>query len=296
MIKIISLAPSSTEILYALGCEENLIGVTHHCNFPENVSEKKDVGTLDNINFDCIQKLKPDLILTATLFPETLHHYSGHGELYHFSPKNLHDVYENILELGTLLGKEVEAKKIVDGMKEKFDEIRACSEKHHKMVEVYAEEWQKPLMTGGNWVPEILEIAGGHNKLAPSQYPTQKVNDQQIMSYNPEMIFVHWCEQETENDVEQIKKRTNWNHMQAVRNNQVYRLHSDMLNRPGPRLSQAAEKIHEIIHAFVETNTNVPQEKSILEKQLQTITMKRFQAQTIDSEREHDKAEQKIKT
>ena len=248
MLKIVSLAPSNTEILFALGCQAETIAVTKLCDFPAGVAAKEKIGTWTGTDTAKIAALEPDIILTSYYFPKELHNYNGRGEIYHFQAKTLTDVFTSIIELGELVGKQTEAQALTDYMKTEFEKISVCSKNHEERPSVYAEEWSKPFMAGGNWVPEIISLAGGRTKFVEPGQPSKKVSDQQILVFNPEIIVAHWCGRANRSDVGSIKERKNWNHMRAVRAENVYRIDDSLLNRPGPRLVSGAQAVHAIIH------------------------------------------------
>ena len=252
MLRIVSLAPSNTEILYALGCSENMIAVTKLCDYPEAAKDKERLGTWTETEIEKLKSLKPDVIVTSYYLPEELRSYTGPGEIFHIAPRTLSDVYDSIMEIGSFFGKESEAQKTVDDMRAKIEAVRECCGGRDEKVSVYAEEWWNPSMAGGNWVPEIIEACGGRTKFCcGGGEPSRKVTDDEVFFFNPEMIIAHWCGRADRSDVEKIKQRKNWNHLRAVREGNVYRVDDSLLNRPGPRLADGAEAVHAIIHAFI---------------------------------------------
>lgn len=266
MLRIASLAPSNTEILYALGCDEEIVATTKLCDYPEKAQTKKRIGTWTQTDVEELAKIGPDIILTSYFLPEALHQYTGRGEIYHLHPRTLTDVYHAIKDIGDLVNKKQAAKTLVQNMQRAFARLASCASEHQQNPEIYSEEWAYPPMIAGNWLPEIISLCGGKTTrgIEPGK-PSQKIMEQELFLWNPEMIVAHWCGRAQKSDVERIKNRPNWNHLQAVKNNHVYRIDDSLLNRPGPRLVEGAAQIHQAIHRFLE---KTPFPKTILQEKI----------------------------
>lgn len=252
MLRVLSLAPSNTEILYALGCEDAVVGVTKLCDYPESALQKFRIGTWTETDCDAIARLAPDIILTSYHLPESLRQYRGPGEIYHLHPKTLVDVYESIVEIGSLFGKVSQAESLVHAMKRRLAAIQTCSAEHNEHFSVYTEEWGNPPMVAGNWVPEIVEMIGGSTTLAKSGQTSYALNESQLFVYNPDVMFIHWCGRAARSDIIQVHQRPHWQHLRAVRKGRVFRIDDSLLNRPGPRLVHGAQAMHDILHALAE--------------------------------------------
>ncbi|OGY79259.1 MAG: hypothetical protein A3B74_00180 [Candidatus Kerfeldbacteria bacterium RIFCSPHIGHO2_02_FULL_42_14] len=271
MLRVVSLAPSNTEILYALGCQDNIIAVTKLCDYPEAARQKSHIGTWTETDCDALMKVAPDIILTSYYLPEALRQYTGPGEIYHLHPKTLGDVFESIVEIGSLFGKEQQAQSLVANMKQRFASLAECSAGHNRRFSVYAEEWGNPPMIAGNWVPEILKIAGGVTGLREAGQVSCKLDESQLFLYNPEVILIHWCGRAMRSDVAEVQSRPNWRHLRAVRAGHVFRIDDSLLNRPGPRLVEGAQAVHDVLHALLEGEVSTQYEKKSTRVTFSTI-------------------------
>lgn len=253
MLRIASLAPSNTEILYALGCEEEIVATTKLCDYPEQAKTKTRIGTWTQTENEKLETLAPDIILTSYFFPESLHSYTGRGEIYHLNPRTLSGIYHAIREIGELVKKTKEARHLVQNMQRSFARIASCAREHNEKPGIYTEEWAHPPMVSGNWMPEIISLCGGQvMKNMDPGLPSKKIAGQDLFLWNPEMIIAHWCGRPQQSDIERIKSRPNWNHLAAVKTDNVFRVDDSVLNRPGPRLVDGAEQIHQCIHTYLE--------------------------------------------
>lgn len=248
-MRIVSLAPSNTEILYALGLGKHVVGVTRFCDRPADAKKKENVGGLLDIDVDKIDSLQPDIIFTSTFLQDKIAEtLAKRGyNVVHPDPKTLKDVYDSILAIGAMTGKQRRSERLVQRMKEGFEEIRK-SVLGKKRVAVYCEEWHKPPTVSGNWVPEIVEIAGGKSLARPGEisYP---VKAEHVVNFRPEKIIVSWCGFGKKVPLEWIRKRKGWERIPAVKNSEIYILDDSLLNRPGPRLVEAAKETSKILHS-----------------------------------------------
>lgn len=246
--RIISLAPSNTEILYALGAEDKLVACTRYCDFPEEAKKKPRIGGWLDINDELVREFEPDLLLTSTFVQSkiTEKYKKSKMNIVSLMPTTLKGVFDSILKIGSLVGKENEALKLTDSMKTKFNEIQNKSRSNNKS-KVYIEEWHNPPTVSGNWVPNIVKIAGGKYDLIKAGVHSKEVTTQQMREYDPEIIVVSICGMADKVPKEWITKRKGWENLNAVKNDRVYVFDDSWLNRPGPRLVVGAEKLCEII-------------------------------------------------
>src|SRR3989338_636409 len=218
-MRIVSLAPSNTEILYALGCADMVGACTRYCDFPHEAKSKPKVGGWLDINDQLVEQYKPDVVMTSTFVQDKIvERFKKKGiSLFHTDPKTLEQVYGSILSIGKLVGKAHKAQNVVDSMKKAFVEIENSNtpmtgktndgrkpigknnnEKNKndtipcKKTRAYCEEWHKPPTVSGNWVPGIIEIAGGIS-LCPEGKVSHPVSLGEVGTFDPDCIVVSIC-------------------------------------------------------------------------------------------------------
>ena len=248
-MRILSLAPSNTEILYALGAEEHIIANTRYCDHPEDAQKKPKVGGWLDVKYQLISEYHPDIIITSTFVQDKIiARFKMMGiEIMHLDPVTLDDVYESIIRIGKLVGKEGKAHIIVGEMKTELESIRQESLKLPR-VKVYCEEWHKPATVSGNWVPALIEIAGGDPVLIKEGVHSREVKSEEVIAENPDVIIVSLCGIGIVANVDEIKNREGWNLIKAVENNKVFAINDSLLNRHGPRLVEGAKLLFELFH------------------------------------------------
>ena len=247
--KIISLAPSNTEILYELKAEDNLVAVTRYCDFPDEAKIKPRIGGWLDINNELVKKFNPDLLLTSTFVQNkiTQKYKKDKMNIVALMPTTLKGVFDSILKIGKLIDKEDEAFQLITSMKNKFNQIQNKIKLKNK-PRVYVEEWHKPPTVSGNWVPTLIKMAGGSYDLIKAGVHSKEVTTEQIQKYDPEIIIVSICGMADKAPKEWVTKRKGWENLSAVKNERVYVFDDSWLNRPGPRLVVGLEKLAEVIN------------------------------------------------
>lgn len=243
-MRIISLAPSNTEILYALGAGDEIVAVTHLCDYPQAAKEKEKIGTWIYTEAERLRQYNPDFIFTSYFQPESLKHWRGPGKIVHVEPRTLKGVYESIETIGDAIEKRKEAQKLIEKMKNEFKEIQAAQKEKKK---VYMEEWHTPPMVSGNWVPELVEIAGGIEGLIDKGESSREFYIGELKKFNPDVIICHWCGFGKRSDVERVKKRNIWEKLRAVKEDKIFFIDDSLINRPGPRLTEGARTLQQIL-------------------------------------------------
>jgi iron complex transport system substrate-binding protein len=247
--RIISLAPSNTEILYALGADDRLLACTRYCDFPEDAKKKPKIGGWLDINDELVKKYNPDVLLTSTFVQNKItQKYRKSGmNIVALMPTTLNGVFGSIIKIGKLVDKEKEAAKLIGSMKHKFNKIQAEMKTKNK-PRVYVEEWHKPPTVSGNWVPTLVKMAGGHYGLIKAGVHSKEITTEQMQDYNPEVIVISICGMADKAPKEWVTKRKGWENLSVVNNNKVYVFDDSWLNRPGPRLVTGLQKLAEVIH------------------------------------------------
>jgi iron complex transport system substrate-binding protein len=240
-MKILSAAPSNTEILYALGLEDKIVGTTSLCNYPASTREKPSIGGWsEGVNYDKIDELEPDIILLSDqLQDEQASKLNEEYEVLQVSPENLDEVFDSIVKIGRKFGRETEASKIVSEMEEEIQEVNLEGKR------IYCEEWMDPPMVSGNWIPGLIEAANGNYFIEEER--SREFNLEKLKEFDPKYIFLNVCGAGENIDRKEIFARDEWQGINAVKNKDVYVVDDALLNRPGPRLVEGLKKMEEKI-------------------------------------------------
>ncbi len=249
-MRIVSLAPSNTEILYALGCGDEIVACTRYCDYPANALQKPRIGGWLDINDQLVMRHKPDVVMTSTFVQDKVAaHFKEKGvQLFHTDPKTLNDVFESIISIGKFVDREHAANDLVFAMKRDLEKIRG---KTHALpnIKVYCEEWHKPPTVSGNWVPKIIEIAGGLS-LCPEGGVSRPVSEKEVAGFDPDCMVLSICGMGTKAKPELITEREGWQSLRAVKEGKVMVMDDSLLNRPGPRLIDGAKALAGIIRTL----------------------------------------------
>ncbi|NEU09831.1 cobalamin-binding protein [Flavihumibacter sp. R14] len=286
--KILSLLPAATEIVCALGLDDNLTGISHECDFPEHIrnrpvctSSKVDSQagseaidrevkgllsqalSLYDINTAVIQGLRPDVIITqsqcdvcAVSLSDVESQLAGildkDVRIISLEPHSLSDVLDDIRRVGSELDVDGRAEEVVDELEERISIIR------HKLKFIEAKpsvaciEWLSPLMLAGNWTPGLVDIAGGNAVLVEDGRHSPFVDFNDLVASDPDVIVIMPCGFSIEQSLREIHllpESPGWAELAAVKNNRVYIADGNQyFNRSGPRLVDSIEILAEIIH------------------------------------------------
>ena len=240
-MRILSLSPSSTEILYALGAEKELVGVTHLCDYPQAAQYKPQFGSWLHTQPERLAQANPDVIVTTTFFPKELESLRATHTLLHLQPKGLAGVFETIHQLGEVSGRTENARTLIDSMQRQFEKLRAAAPQ--KKLRVYCEEWPNPPMIAGNWVPEIVELVGGMPIGGVHHEPSTTVQVDALRAADPDLMIFHWCSKDDIHELESVRQRKGWSEFRAVQTDALVRIPNSLLNRPGPRLVEGAKHL-----------------------------------------------------
>jgi iron complex transport system substrate-binding protein len=247
-IRIVSLAPSTTEILFALGSGDNIVGLSDFCDYPAEALSKEKVGTFSQPNIEKILSLKPDIVFATGLeqAPVITKLRQLHLKVYASDPSSLKELYASIIEIAVLVGKEEEGKRLVASIKTKVGEIRKGTSKM-KMPErpkVFVEIWSDPLMTAGkgSLVDELVSASGGINIAGDVDRPYTYFSAEEVVRRDPDIIILTYMGSKT--DVTNVAGRFGWKDISAVRNGRVYNdIEPNLLIRPGPRVIKGLEEL-----------------------------------------------------
>ena len=246
MKRIISFLPSATEIIYGIGAEAQLFGVTHECKYPEEATykpqiinssfdtsvlsskeindtiakiylNKKDLFVLDR---EKLLSAKPDIIITqklcdvcAPFTKETSEAISILGyepEIVNLDPHNIKDIISSIYEIGEKIDKTDQAKKLIASLQERIDNIIKKSEKfqnqYNSKLKILCLEWLDPFFTAGHWVPEMINIVGGINGLSSIGERSRRIDIEEIEKFDPDKLILMPCGFDTKRTLEEYEK------------------------------------------------------------------------------------------
>ncbi|KPL59965.1 ABC transporter substrate-binding protein [Rossellomorea vietnamensis] len=254
---IVSLIPSNTEILFELGLNKEIVGVSDFDNFPKEAADKEKIGGME-FNVEKIVGLKPDLVLahesTAKSAEEGLNQLKDAGVnvfIVH-DAKSFEEVYNTIEDIGTLVGKKDQADSVVSEMKSDLNSIQEKASEVTQKKKVYVEVSPSPdiYSTGKNtFIDQMLSMVNAENVMSEQEGWVQ-VNQEAVISSNPDVIITTYGYY-SENPKEQIMGRKGWEDVTAVENGDVQDVHSDLVTRTGPRLVEGVEEIAKSIYPEV---------------------------------------------
>lgn len=250
--RIVSLAPANTEILFALGLEERVVGVTEYCNYPPEALDKEKVGGFSTPDVERIIALQPDLILASDIHAEEVIPALEEKGLTVFAlePKDLDGILEDIQTVGKITGKEEEASELVTGMEERIKAITDLTTDLEQMPGVFYITWHDPLWTSGSetFINELIKTAGGVNIF--QDVAEHKVVDiELVIARNPEVIIAGTGHGEAKNEpFEWAKEEPRLAVTEARKNGRVFEVDGDLVSRAGPRIVDALEWFAQFIH------------------------------------------------
>jgi len=252
-LRIISLAPSTTEILFALGLDDEIVGVSSFCNYPAQAKTKEKVGTFSQPNIEKILFLKPDVIFCTGLEQAPIVRELTHLNLkvYVSDPSNLEELFNSIRDIGKLTDKEREAgiliKKMQASIAEVDSQVRLIPQKNRPKV--FVEIWADPLMTAGegSFIDELITLSGGVNIAADTKRAYSYFSPEQVIIRNPDFIILTYMSKEQ--PLKMVRSRLGWGKISAVKNNHIYNdINPDLLLRPGPRLIEGLKELYKRLH------------------------------------------------
>lgn len=288
MPRIVSLIASATEIVCALGFEKDLVGRSHECDFPESVralpalsaptfaidqagaaidrsvKDRLRAGlSIYHVDVDQLQALRPDVIVTQSQcavcavseadVQQALGDWPGSPPcVVTLEPNSLADVWSDIARVAEALGAAERGPALVDGLRARMADIAARASVQKSSPRVACVEWIEPLMAAGNWVPELVEMAGGENCFGIAGRHSPWMTFAQLAERDSDRIVVTPCGFDlarTRQEMAVLESREEWTQLRAVQAGNVFLTDGNQyFNRPGPRLVESLEILAEIIH------------------------------------------------
>lgn len=248
---MVSLAPSATEIVYALECGDRLVARTAFCDYPQRAQMLPSVGGWTTANVDAVVAFQPDLVLTSTFLQDRIAAAlrTRSVTICHMDPRTLPEVLESFTTVASILGVPERGKELCVRVASTLASHRPPSDSSHPRV--YAEEWPDPPMTSGNWVPGLIALAGGQSFL-PSGERSRTVSLEEVQAFDPDMILLNYCGMgkiPAASQMSRLLSRSGWDTLRALRTRRVFVLPDSLLNRPGPRLVEGIRELARVLTA-----------------------------------------------
>ncbi len=284
--RIVSFLPSATELLYELGVQDNLYGVTHECKYPSEAKSKlqiidsvinSDKLTSKEIDTKTCQLLKdgkvifvlneknlinanPDLIISQETC-EVCAAYTNQVKkaieilqkkpiIHSIDPHNIHEIVKSVTTLGKILEKQEKAKEIVSSLEKRIQHIK--KNQNNKKPNIVAIEWIEPFFTAGHWVPEMIEIAGGVNMISKTGEHSRRLEFEEISKADPDIIIMMPCGFDTKRTILEynqiLKENKQWNNLKAVKNKNIFAVDANsFFSKPSIRTIEGLEILAKII-------------------------------------------------
>jgi iron complex transport system substrate-binding protein len=249
--RIISLAPNITEILFSLGLDEEIVGVSIHCNFPEKAKSRVQVGSYISLDFEKITSLKPDLII-ATGAGNTRDMVDRLGKLgfqtYVIYPKNFDDILQSIAHIGQVVNRDREARSIIEGMRKRSQRVIELT-RGLPRPKVFIQIGDAPMVTvgKGSFADDLIRLAGGENISGKEKEVYPRFGMEEILKRSPEVIVI--SSMNPKGDYQKILQEwTRWKTLPAVKNGRIHLIDSDLLDRPSPRIIDGLEELVRVLH------------------------------------------------
>lgn len=247
--KIVSLAPSHTEILFALGLGDKVVGVTSYCDYPKEALAVEKVGDFSGNNLEKIIELSPDLVIQYGSGDENENARLKEAgiNVIGFEPESIDEIIDTINRIGQITGTADNAETLTDKMIKDKDEI-ISKLKNTEKVKVFYEIWHDPLMAAGpgSFMDQLMALAGGENIASDAQDEYPQFDLEQLVERNPEVYLT--SADMPEKTVESMIARPGYENIEAMKTGRVYVLDANIVSRPGPRIIEALELVAKAIH------------------------------------------------
>jgi len=248
--RVVSLAPSVTEILFAVGLDAEVVGVTTFCDYPAQARSKPKIGS-STPNLEAILGLKPDLVVGNKDFirPDALAKLEQLKiPVFILAPKTIEEILGHISTVGRLVGHEREARAVVQGLRERLSELRNRMGAARPVRVFYVVNTDPLISVGsGSFIHQMLELAGGENIVGQTSIPYPKVSLEEVLRRDPEVLLFPVGASEGIPEPEQQRWRK-WTTLSAVAHNRLHQVRAELVNRPGPRAIEGVEAVARALH------------------------------------------------
>lgn len=252
--RIVSLAPSATSILVALGARRQLVAVSKWCKDVVNVGRLPELGDCWRLGTEqesaddlaVVMKLRPTLIVGSVPFKiETVQKILALPVPFlALNPRSLADVKADIRLLGKIANANAPAAALIREMERKFDRVRGVAKQAKRRPRVYCEAWPHPRISSPPWVADLVKSAGGEMQVRAGEC----ISDEDVANADPEVIVLAWAATGEKSKAEQALENPAWKDVSAVRERKVFVIRDELLNTPGPPLACGAEELLRVIH------------------------------------------------
>lgn len=253
--RIVSLAPSATEILYAVGAGDQMVGRDSFSNYPEEALSLADVGgSMGDYSNESIAALNPDLVIAAEI--NTADQVKALEDLgitvyYIANPNSLDDLFSTLVTVGQMTGHEGEAQSLSDSLKQKVQSLQETISKASTTPVVFYEldgsDPAKPWTSGpGTFMDQLIKMAGGVNVGSSLQSSWAQISVEELLVQNPDIILLGDGNYGVTAD--QVAERPGWSEINAVKEDKIYSFNDDLVSRAGPRLVEGLETLAKLIH------------------------------------------------
>ena len=248
--RIVSLSPSTTEILFALGAGDRVVGATNYCDYPEEAKKVEKIGDYDEPNMELIRKVQPDVVLAGHVKEEIAEALEKMGiPVIITEAEDFDTIYHSIKLVGQVTGTTVQAEAIVNGMKSKIEEIEAKFKDKEK-PRVFYLVWKDPLFTAGSktFINDVIKAAGGIN-VAEKVEGWANYSAEEMIKDNPDMLIAALHSTDEGMTREDLSGDRLFSLLECVKQGKVYIMPDDnIISRPGPRIVQAIEDMSKVLH------------------------------------------------
>ena len=254
-LRIISLAPSITEMLFALEAGDSIVGATEYCNYPLEAKDIERVGSFGPPNIEKLLSLSPDIVI-STKIPDTdvCRLLSKNGiELLEVKIYDIETMLNGFRILGHVVSKSEQAEKLITEMQTELNVIRQQYSKE-QLTKVFIEIWNDPVTTAGgtSYIDDVITQAGGINVAGDISQDYPCINPEEVIHWNPDVIITCYMGGDGHSP-EQMAKRIGWSEISAVKSGRIINdFPSDLILRPGPRLIEGVKALAEILHKKTE--------------------------------------------
>ncbi len=252
--RIISLVPSSTEILFALGVGDRVVGASEYCNYPAEAQAITRVGGFDGPNLELIASLNPDLVFAASLHKEAVEAMEGMGiAVLALDPQSIGEISGNIRLMAKAVGREEAGNTLIEDLEERLakvaEKVSALKEGDRPLV--FFEGWYPGISTAGEgtFIDEVITLAGGKN-LAWGISRWGNIQEEEVLARNPDFIIHGYLDEilKDPDTMVHFANRDGWAEIKAIKENQVFFIDPDVINRTSHRIVSAVEAIAKMLH------------------------------------------------
>lgn len=247
--RIASLAPSATEALLQMGVAAAVIAVTQYCPQDDQLKGAQRLKGWSNLKATDVLALKPDLVITSSLCQGELMGALKQAGLtiLHQDPRSLADVAADLRTLGQALDRTEQGETLARRFEEGLAALRAKVPVDALRPRVYLQEWHRPPMVAGNWVPELITVAGGTPFLLTPGSISTEISWEELMEFDPQMVVYNICGQGLRFDPRELYSVEGWDRTEAARARRVFSVDDDLFNRPGLGLLEGARLLQDLL-------------------------------------------------